>query len=450
MKTPVKFNLTEGPIFNKLFKLSLPIMATSLMQTAHSLINMFWLSWLGEGYVAAAGLASQFLWLSMSLIFLCQIGAEIGVSQNMGKGELETAKSFSQNGFMLAMLIGIAFTFFAVVFRVTLLSFFNIGSEYVAHVSQQYLAIAALSIPFNFGHFVITGVFGGCGNTKLPFYINSAALLLNAILSPIFIFGFGMGISGAALSMVIAAAFNLSIKIWAITRYKNRPFEHYRLIVKLNRDRLRQIMKWGTPEMAARLLFISLFMVVTRLVTAFGEGAVAAQQIGLQIESLSFMVVNGFSSALTAFVGQNYGARRWDRLNRAIKVSYIFMGAYGLFITAVLFIFAFPLVSIFLSDPMSIEIGARYLQIMAFAQFLFCMEGVASGSFRGRGLTMCPSIASAGSNIFRVFICYALAATSLGIFGVWWGITAAMTVRSVWVLVWHRLNMRKQQMSLVE
>jgi len=443
MNSPKKFDLTEGPIFNKLFKLSLPIMATSLMQTAHSLTNMFWLSLLGEGYVAAAGLVGLFIWLSISLIFLCQIGAEIGVSQNMGKGDPETAKSFAQNAFMLAIVLGIAFAFFTIVFRVYLLRFFYVESEYVAHIAQQYMAIVALSIPFNFGHFVITGVYGGFGNTKLPFYINCAALLLNIILSPVFIFIFNMGIVGAALGMIVASVFNFSMKIWAMTVYKNRPFKNYSLITGASRERIRQIFKWGMPVAAERLLFISLFMVVTRLVTTFGEGAVAAQQVGLQIEALSFMVVNGFSSALTAFVGQNYGARKWERLQSTIRVSFIFMGAYGLVITAFLFILAQPLVSIFLSDPRSIEIGTNYLQIIALAQFLFCMEGVASGTFRGRGLTLYPGVASTGANVFRVFICYALAATALGITGIWWGIAAAMTIRSVWLLIWHKVNIRK-------
>ena len=119
------------------------------------------------------------------------------------------------------------------------------------------------------------------------------------------------------------------------------------------------------------------------------------------------------------------------------------MGAYGLVITAFLFILAQPLVSIFLSDPRSIEIGTNYLQIIALAQFLFCMEGVASGTFRGRGLTLYPGVASTGANVFRVFICYALAATALGITGIWWGIAAAMTIRSVWLLIWHKVNIRK-------
>ena len=441
--TAAKYNLTEGPIFNKLLKLSLPIMATSLMQTAHSLTNMFWLSWLGEGYVAAAGLVGQFLWISFSIIILFQMGAEIGVSQNMGKGDPGAAKSFAQNGFMLSMLTGGVITALFIIFRVYMLRFFNIESEYVAFIAQKYLEIVALSIPFNFGHFVLTGVYGGFGNTKLPFYINSAALLLNIILAPILIFALDMGISGAALSMVIAAAFNFTLKIWAMTKYKSRPFEKYKVLVKMSWLRIRQILLWGAPISGERIIFTLLFMIVSRLITSFGDSAVASHQVGMQIEALSFMIGSGFSSALTAFIGQNYGAQKWGRIRATLKMSFIFMGIFGVAVTAFLFFLAEPLVSIFLTNPLSIQNAADYLRIIALAQLLFCMEGVASGAFRGRGLTAYPSIAGICANLVRVVLCYALAATALGLTGVWWGIAAAMTVRSVTLLVSHSINMRK-------
>lgn len=418
-------------------------MGTSLMQSAHNLTNMFWLGGLGEEYVASAGLAGQFIWLSMAFTMLCRIGAEIGVSQSMGRGEPATAAGFAQNGFMLALFTGLIYTAFIIAFRVQLLSFFDIDSEYVARTAGRYIAVAALSVPFNFGHFVITGVYSGCGNTKLPFYINSAALLLNIILSPILIFGFNMGILGAAASMVTAAVFNFSLKMWAMTKYKNRPFKNYVPSVKIAWDKIRQILKWGVPVAAESLLFTMLFMLVTRLVAAFGYGAVAAHSVGMQVESLSFMVGGGFASALTAFAGQNYGAKKWGRLRSAGRVAMCFMASYGIIITLVLFFFATPLVSIFLTEPESIRIGGEYLRIIALAQFLFCMEGVATGFFRGRGLTLKPTIVSISSNIFRVFICYALAATSLGVSGVWLGITLAMTVKSVWLITWHYFSTRK-------
>ena len=441
-----KFDLTEGAILPKLIRLSLPIMATSFMQMAYNLTDMFWLSRLSEGAVAAAGIGGQFLWLSMSMILIGIIGSEIGVSQNIGRGEKEMAKKYAQNSFFLAILLGIFYAALLVIFNRQMISFFNIDDSYVVYQAEQYLAVTALAVPFIYAHAAITGCFNGFGNTKLPFYIDSFAFGLNIILSPILIFIFELGIVGAAVGTVIAAAINLGLKLLAIKRYKNRPFEKYSYFSKPQKKYIRQIFKWGLPVAIEAALFTFIFMVVTRLIAGFGPGAVAAHQVGIQVESLSFMIGGGFGSALTAFVGQNFGAKKWGRLRSTFRVAYIFMGIYGIVITLFLFLFATPLVSLFLSYPESILIGTNYLRIISLAQFLFCLESVATGSFQGRGLTTKPTIVSISSNIFRVFICYALAATALGTTGIWWGIALAMTLKSAWLLIWHRINIKKLPM----
>jgi len=438
-----KYDLTRGPIFKKLLKLSLPIMATSLFQSAYDMTNMFWLSRLGEEYLAAAGLANQFVWLSFSLIMLCRIGAEIGVSQNMGKGDKDAAKAFAQNGFMLALVSGAFFSILLITLRHPLLGLLNIENPYVAERAAHFLSVAAIAIPFTFGHFVITGIFSGFGNTRVPFIINSAALALNIGLAPVFIFVLDMGMVGAAVSLIVSNVFNMSAKLWAMTKYKDKPFEGFKPLGRIIRGKMSQISRWGAPVALENLLFNFSFMLMTFVIVSFGDYAVPGHQVGMRVESLSFMIGGGFASAITAFIGQNYGAKKWGRVRRTVRVAYIFMGIYGIFIAGVLFFGAEAFVSLFLNNDESIRIAANYLRILAPAQILFCMEGVAAGSFRGRGLTMKPTIASVSSNIIRVLLVFALAATALGIDGVWVAIAIAMTVRSVWLLVWHFINMKK-------
>ena len=445
MAVPKKrYDLTEGPILNKLVRLSLPIMATSVMQMAYNMTNMFWLGMLGREYVAAVGLAGQFLWLSMAFMLMCRIGAEIGVSQNMGQGKPDVAKQYAQNGFMLSIFIGVVFTIVVIAANRHLISFFNMEDPYVAGIAGQYLSVVALSLPFTFAHFVITGVYGGYGNTKIPFYINSFGLAVNITLSPILIFVFGLGIYGAAISMIVANAANFGLKLWAMKKYKDRPFEQYIIFAKVAWDKIMQILRWGVPVAVESFLFTTLFMVVSRLISSeFGVGAVAAHSVAMNIESLAFMAAGGFASAITAFMGQNFGAKKWGRMRATYRVATAVMAVYGVVVTVVLFSFATPLISIFLDDPTDIIIGRDYLRIIGLAQLLFCMEGVATGSFRGQGLTYKPTIVSVSSNVLRVIVTYVLAATALGITGVWVGIALAMTFRSVWMLVWHWVSAKK-------
>jgi len=438
-----KYDLTQGPILHKLIALSLPIMATSFMQMAYSLTDMFWMGRLSSGSVAAVGTAAQFLWLSMAFMVIGRMGGEIGVSQNMGRGDAQAAKSFAQNAFIIAIVLGTVYAAVMIIANAPLIGFFRIDDAQVVSEARQYLVVSALSIPFLMAHNVITGCYNGFGNTKIPFYINAFGLALNIVISPILIFVVGLGIVGAAAGTVVASVVNLALKIWAIKYYSGRPFEDYAIFSKIDWDRIRQICWWGLPVAAESAFFTSLFMVVSRLVSGFGVGAIAAHRVGYNIEALSFMVGGGFAMAFASFTGQNYGAKKWSRLHSGSRVSLIVMAGYGVFVTIVLFMFANPLTSIFLDCPYEIQMGGDYLRIIALTQLLFCMEGVAVGSFRGRGLTINPSVVSISSNVLRVIVTYALASTALGITGVWIGIAVAMTAKSVWLLVWYRVNIRK-------
>ena len=437
------YNLTEGPILNKLIAISLPIMATSVMQMAFNLADMFWLSRLSDGSVAAAGTAGMFLWLSMALIFIGRMGAEIGVSQNMGKGDPAAAKKYAQQSLMLSVILGLAYSVFVIVFRQPLIGFFRIPDPQVVLEAELYLMFTALALPPIFAHHVITGCFNGFGNTKLPFYINSFALALNIAITPLFIFTLEMGIVGAAVGTIIASVVNLALKLWALKKYSNRPFESFKFFSKIDMVYVAQIYKWGVPVAVESALFTILFMVVSRRVAEFDVGAIAAQRVGSQVESLSWMMAGGFASAVTAFMGQNFGAKKYARLAQGYKISMTAMALYGMFVTVILFVFANPLIAIFLRNPEYIAMGTNYLRIFALTQTLHCMNGVAAGAFRGKGQTIKPTITSVSANVLRVILAYALSATALGLDGIWIGIAISVTLGNIWLLVWYQMDARK-------
>jgi len=244
--------------------------------------------------------------------------------------------------------------------------------------------------------------------------------------------------------MIVASVANFSLKLWAMKKYSGRPFEQYTIFATIAWDKIKQILRWGVPVALESALFTTLFMVVSRLTASqFGAGAVAAHNIAMNIESLAFMAAGGFASAITAFIGQNYGAKKWGRIRSTYRIATGVMAVYGLLVSFTLFTFSTPLVSIFLDEPTYIVVGRDYLRIIGLAQFLFCMEGVASGAFRGQGQTYKPTIAGVSSNVLRVIVAYTLAFTALGITGVWIGIATAMTVRSVWMLTWYYISSRK-------
>lgn len=438
-----KYDLTTGSMLNKMLMISLPIMGTQFIQMTYNLTDMFWLGRLSSDAVAASGTVGMFLWLSMAFVIFGRMGAEIGVSQNMGRGDVQAAKKFSQNSFFLALILGLFFCGVLFFFRKPLIGIFDIQEEWVRNDAQTYLSIVALGVPLSFLSSVTIGTFNGSGNSRIPFLANTVGLVINVILDPILIFTFEMGIFGAAVATVIAQAIVCIISLFAIRFYKHRPFEDFTFFAKPSADCLMQIFKWGLPIALESMFFTLLSMSLTRRIASYGSNALAASRVCTQVESLSWLIAGGFGSAVTALIGQNYGAKLWSRIRKCMKLSFAAMTIWGVIITAVIFFFAKFLFGIFLNDEAILPIGTEYLKILAMCQVIGCYESVASGCFRGMGRTMPPSICSISCNAARVVLAYVLSSTSLGLSGIWWAIAIGAFMRGLVLFIWFLFVAKK-------
>ena len=441
-----RYDLTQGDIFRKLLFVSIPVMGGQFMQMAYTLADIFWLGRLSSDAVVSSSTAGMFIWMSMGFMLMVRIGTEIGVSQNVGLGDLNTARSYSQTGLWMAMLLGVAFGAFMILARVPLVGFFNIPSEQVVYDAQVYLAISGLSIPLMYSSAVIAGSFAGYGNTRLPFAVQGTGLAVNIILDPILIFTAGLGVAGAAYATIIARLIELGLFVLAVKLYRNRPFDKYTLFSKPNEKCLRDIFRWGFPIAVETMMFSILSMIVSRMVAVWGVSAMAAQRVSFQIESLSWLVGAGFGSAMTAFIGQNYGAGKWTRIHQGFKTALVSMSVWGFAVGILIFVFAEPLIGLFLRDPEEIALGGMLLRILAFSQIPQAIEGAMSACFRGRGVTSKPSVVSISCNSFRVVLAYVLSITPLGLVGIWLAVTIGAGMRGTILMLlflWDRRKLPK-------
>jgi len=441
-----KYDLTEGGILSKLLLVALPIMGTQLMQMSYNLTDMFWLGRLSSDAVAASGTAGMFMWLSMAFVMIGRMGAEIGVSQSLGRGDEEGAKQYAQNAVLLAMGLGASYGLLLLVLRGPLVGFFAFSAEdaHVARDAELYLAIVSLGMPFGFVASSLVGAFNGSGNSKTPFLTNAAGLVANMILDPLMIFGLNLGVAGAALATVLAQAFSFALLAVAMKRGRGRPFARFSFFTRLQGAIVRQILKWSVPIGLESMFFTLLTMVSSRLVTSFGASAMAVSRVGSQIESLSWLIGGGFGSALTAFMGQNFGAGKWTRIHKGFRIAAGAMLVWGVCITAMIFFGAEFLFSIFLRDPIIVAMGVTYLQILAACQLPQCFESIAGSTFKGTGRTLPPSVVSITANALRVVLAYALAKTPLGLNGVWIAISLGAAMRGVALTIWYLIDARRQ------
>ena len=444
-------DLTQGGIIKTLLRLALPIAGGQFMHMAHSLTDMLWLGQVSDYFLAATGTAGLFMWLSVGLMLVGRVGAEIGVSQSRGRGDVAEAYDYARSAVIMAAGLGILYGAFLFFFRGQLIGLFRFREAHVAAYTVSYLGIMAFGVPASFITSSLGGTFNASGNSRTPFIISSLGIVLNMILSPIFILGLNMGVVGAGITSVTAQYAVLISMLVAVKRFKNRPFAEFRLVERFasfDLEKARRIIKLTLPICIENTLFPLLTMFTTAFEVAFGSFAVSISRVGTQVESLSWLVGAGFGAALTAFVGQNFGAGRHDRIKQGVRYTTIFMLGWGGFVTCILWFGSPIILRAFLpeyaSDPAMVRLVVANLRILAACQVFANLEFVATNAFRGKGRTLPPSITGVASNVIRVPLAFILSRTTLGLLGVWAAISITAALRGISIFVWYQIAGRKR------
>lgn len=431
-KKSERFDLTTGSIVKKLVALSLPTTGTQIIQMAYNFANMFWLGHLSSGAVAASGTVGIFTWIALTLQAYGTKGAEIGVAQKLGSKDNKAAQGFLQTSLSVSLILGIFFGAILFTFQNQLIGIFNIAEPQVVKDATTYLMIMAIGIPFTYVNITIVSAFNSSGNSALPFYVNLICLGINAVLDPVFIFVLDFGIAGAAIATVLCQIIACTLVIIALWRYRHEAFYRMKIWCLPKKIYLKKIIRWGSPVAFETFCFTFFVLLISRFVASFGSEALAVQRIGSQIDSLSYLISMGFASALTAFIGQNYGAGLTSRIRKGYFTAVIIMAAWGIVDTSILLLGKQAIFAVFLpNEPHVIKMGVVYLQIIALCQIPACLEGVGQSAFRGLGKTFTPSFFSASTNFLRVALAWFLSQSSLGVEGIWWAITITCAMRGL-------------------
>ncbi|WP_372753006.1 MATE family efflux transporter [Labilibaculum sp.] len=459
-------DLTSGNIFSQIVKLAIPIIATSFVQMAYNMTDMAWLGQVGSETVSAVGMALYMVWFGASLLFITKIGVEVGVSQSIGQKNLERAQSFARNAFSLSFVISIVFALCTWLFADSIINLFNIKNDFVNQTALQYLRIIAIGMPFTYSNITMSGVYNGVGNTKTPFWINAFGLIINIILDPILIFGWGaipkMGAAGAGIATVISQLCVFILFIYFL-HIKENPLNVKNYLGKIQKEFLMPILKVGGPVALQSTSFAFLAMFLARVMNNIAEGnpiPFSVQSIGAQIEALSWMTASGFSTALGTFTGQNYGANQWYRIQKGFFITLGIAGFIGIISTLLFFFWGDHIFNLFLNSRETdvVKMGIVYLIIISFSQVFMTIEITTTGAFNGIGKAMPPAFVGIIGNILRIpfafLFSYSLLdylpqfqnwipAESVSVTGVWWGITLSSIIKGSILFWWFLLLLYK-------
>ena len=436
-----KSSLTEGPIIKSLMALSIPIVLANILQTTYQLTDTFWVGRLGTVAVAAVSISFPIIFLLIALGRGLTIAGTILVAQYKGKKDSKAVNHIAGQTLLISSLAAIILSFvgyFSASFFLHLMK----ASPDVLISAIAYLKISFIGVIFMFIYMVFQSLMRGVGDVKTPMYIVLGSVLLNLLLDPLFIFGYGfipaLGVKGAAVATI--GTQSLAALIGVILLFRGKDQIQLRVShLKPDWPLIKTMFKLGLPaslEQSARAVAMA-FMAF--LVTGFGTITLAAYGIGSRILGFIIIPARGLSMATSTLTGQNIGAGKVDRAEKITKVSALIGFLTLTFVGALSFTFAKPLAALFIpGSPETIQMSAAFIKIMAWTFGFIGAQMALNGLFRGSGNTMIAMTLSIVSLWgLRFPMAYLLSRfTSLAATGIWVAFPITNVVMAIIAFLW--------------
>lgn len=423
-------DLTKGSIGKELFFLALPLMLANLVNIAYNMIDMFFIGQSGEEALSAVGTAGLYLWLASSVVFFSKQGMETLLSQAIGRGNLHESRDIIKTGVIINVVISVIYSVVILLFARPLINIFHLESNTIVDIAVIYLRIASIAILFMMINMNLMSIFQARGQTKQVLIYNGLGLLLNIILDPLLIITFDLGAAGAAIATVCANVLVFIISVVSLYGYEKQYKEKARYVANIGL----KIVRISIPTGAYQVFFTIVAMLISTYAITYGDNVIAAQRIGSQVESLSWMFASGLGIACGVFTGQNYGAKNKERIDTAYKYLFRFSTIYGIFLFWLFIAKADPMMRLFTDSNEIVAIGVNYFYALSISQVFALYEGIGAGYFNGYGHTKIPSFFSISGNILRlVFV--VLFSVLWGLNGIWIAVSVTGIYRGLGLVI---------------
>ena len=433
-------NLTQGPVASKLVSLTIPMVFGLLSMVVFNLVDTFFVSRLGTKELAAMGFTFPVVMLVVSVSLGLGVATASVVSRAIGRGDHHQVQRLTTDSLIISLVIVVIFAVLGLlsmdwVFRL-------LGADpSVLPLVKQYMRIWYFGVAFVVIPMVGNNAIRACGDTLFPSLIMIVATIINVILDPLLIFGLGgfprLELEGAALATVIARACALVFS-FSVLHFKEKLLDFSLPPLAELRDSLRQIFYIGIPSAVSRLLLPVTMAVIMRMVAGFGAVAVAAIGVAIKVEMFVFVVIMALATVLIPFVGQNWGAKRFQRAREAMRHANRFSIWWGA-AHFVLFIFlAIPLGHLFSKDVEVSKNITYYLWIMPVS---YGLRGVAFLVVSAFNAVNKP-LAAIGLNLVRTFLLYIpfayIGSLIAGLVGLFVGLCLANIMAGLVAIWWSR------------
>ncbi|WP_414623572.1 MATE family efflux transporter [Calothrix sp. CCY 0018] len=401
----MKQQLTEGNVGSTLVKLTIPMIWGVFAIIAFNLVDTYFVGQLGTKPLAAMSFTFPVVMTLGCLSMGLGVGASSVISRAIGEGDRQRVKKFTTNSLTLAIT---AVLIFVIIGLLTIDPLFTAlgASADILPLVRDYMQIWYIGMVFLVVPMVGNSAIRASGNTLTPSLIMIFAAAVNIALDPLLILGIGgfprMELQGAALATVVSRGTTLIAALFVL------HFKEKMLYLKLPtiKDTLwcwKDILYVGLPAAASNMINPISIGVITSLLATFGAEAVAAFGVASRIESFALIAVMALSASIAPFVGQNWGAKKYARVSKALQLSFLFCLFWGVMAAGVLAVTAPTLVAFFNPNPDIIAIASQYLWIVPISYAGGGIIYVSSSAFNALGKPI-PTVVMTVARMFVLYI----------------------------------------------
>jgi putative MATE family efflux protein len=423
-------DLTTGSLTGHLLRTTSYMLVSMVFQTLYVLVDLYWVGRLGTEAVAAVGISGNLTFIVLAATQMLGVGTTTLVAHATGRRDQVKASVVFNQAQVLSVVVGVLFLVIALALRDPYARAFSADVATMT-LTRDYLLWFIPAMALQFGLIAMASALRGTGNFRPGMIVQTATVIINIVLAPILIFGWGigrpLGVAGAAIATLLAIAIGV---VW-MAMYFWHPDAYLRFTPRDWAPRFRlwgDMLKIGLPAGAEFALMAVYLMIVYAVSRPFGAAAQAGFGIGIRILQACFLPVVALGFAVSPVAGQNFGARQSARVKETFKTGAAIAAGAMLVLAVAVWIWGDAMVLVFTSDAAAVAVGEDYLHIVAFNFVASGVIFVSSSMFQAMGNTI-PSLITSGARILIVAVPVLLLAETPGFALRWiWYISAAAVV----------------------
>ena len=388
--------ITEGVIWKQLLIFFFPILFGTLFQQLYNTADAIIVGrFVGkEALAAVGGSASVLINLLVNLFVGLSSGATVVVAQAYGAQDYEEVGRTVHTSVMLALTAGAAMTLVGLLCAPAALRAMDTPAETMAD-SIVYLRVYLLGIVASFLYNIGSAVLRAVGDTRRPLYFLIAACLLNILLDLALVLGLGLGVFGVALATLLSQIFSALLVLVTLLR-SDWPLRLNRKELRFTASSLKGILRVGIPAGLQADMYAISNVILQSCINAFGTVTIAAWTAYGKIDGFFWMILSAFDVSITTFVGQNFGAQKYSRIRRSVRVCLVMAFATAILSSVLLCLFSRQLFAIFTADRAVAEAGRHMMLFLTPFYFTYVCVDILSGAIRGTGDSVLPMIMTCG------------------------------------------------------